>query len=371
MKNFLYIAFLLVLTLNAFTQEIPLGHAPAEHSAVLHINVKRVMNVLNVTEAERLLLIHLHQMLEQGDYQAIKKVFTETIPQLRESGFDIYNNIHDLVVSGDIKSQESVIIGLYGQFNRETFARLATDILNMQKYEQSTDIEVYYRPLDKIFIHYYSETTVLMAPSLENIRKAIQALKSGNNILGNIDFKTIYNRSDKNKAINIIAAIKMQQSPMQNQQDQGGGIGAGAGAMLLMFMQNLKGINITIDFPQTHRIYIKVFCKDPNTAASIGALVMQQLPMLVPTLTQELGKTNRKIALLSRGNQQDAERMRRLWSERYKKYILLLAVYAGNNNIRINNLGNDLTLQCTWPRNVVQNAIISSGIPFNLNLILK
>ena len=369
MKKMVYTLLVFILSTGAFAAEIPLGHAPESHSAVLHVNVKRVLNDINIPEAERILLSQLSQIMPENDFAPIQKVFKELLPQLRENGFDLYRNISDLVVSGDIQSQQSFIIGIYGQFVREAFMQIITQLLKLTKYEAATDIEMYYRPADNVYIHYYSETTVIIAGSPENIRLAVQTLKSGRNILNNPDFQNVYQRSDKDRAINIIGSINLPQGQMQNQQHQPGG--PGSMAMLMMFMQNLRGINITIDFPRIHRVYIKVFCKDPNTAATIGALVMQQMPMLAPTINQEIIKTNNEIARLSRITGNDYGIQEHILSLKYKKYILLLARYAGQNNIRIRNLGNDLVLECVWPRNVVQNAITNAGIPFNLNAILK
>lgn len=361
MKKIIILIFATFISINAFSQT-PVDYIPYNSDGLLHVNVSKIFGTINTDYLEEIILNQV-KILPSQIYDGAKKLFKEVLPQLKEAGFDLYKDLNHVLVTGRTKGSNTLLIVLKGNFTKEVFNKIFIEIARAKRISMFRQYEIY--KLGDTYIKFTNDNTLLLGARPHEIVRAVQTKKSGRDISNNPNYKYVYSRSPKNKALNIFYVVN--RIPQNEQRrNQGGQMG-----MLLMFLQNLKGISLTIDLPRNISINANIFCKDPNTAASIGMLIQQQLPNLPATVRAELVKTNREIAIQTRKVKQNVLGAgEKLLMLKYKKFFLLLASYA-SNKIRVITRGLQVFFNFTWPKSYMQRALTASRLNINLNRLLR
>jgi predicted metal-dependent hydrolase len=370
-KTALGLAIILTLSVSALAQEIPLSYVPADHQGIIHINSNKILSALNQESFEKRFLELAASTLASYDarYTAIKKVFTEILPKLKEAGFDFYRDLKSIVISGNILQGKNMLIRLEGNFSDEAVDYLFTKLFKMEKVSDkkySRGNAVAYKA---------SPTTLLVAPNESIISASLKAKKTGNNILRNPKFASVYAKSVKNKAINIIATVgyqmphrpRMRNSQGMMRQRRGG---ANSMGMIMMFLQNINGINISVDIPSMLSVHVRVFCKEPNTAAMIGNLLQQQIQLLPANLNNEIIKLDKKLASLQAKIETNPGYKNRIHFLKHKKAVLLILT-RGIKSFRVVTMGNNIYFDYYWPRNVIDEAMMKAELGYTLRDLLR
>ena len=356
---------IMVLTLSniALSRELPLSYIPKDHHLLVHINTKKILSPINPEGFERVLLRLASSVLSSREYNEFEKVFKQFLPALKNAGFDIYNDLSSIVFSGNTEGgNKSFLMQVKGNFTDEAFTFFCSNILKLKRISKGK-----YRQAD-LRIQLIGNHTILAAGSDKELAKALKAKETGSNILTNPKFAAIYAKSVKNKAINFIAALSMDQpARMRNSQYRRRG---GAFGSLMMFLTQIDGANISIDGPTFLSMHARVFCKTPNTAAMLGNLIQQQFQLMPQTIAGELARVNRTIAYLQKKANTSPRYKKRLFLQRHAKAAILISQY-GAKKYRVITMGKNLYFDFYWPRNIIEDAMRKAGLDYTLQDILR
>ncbi len=375
MKKALVIILSVFISISMFANNARLHHVPADHIGIFHVNYKKISRSVNTQEFERIVLKNFKILLDKYRYAQVLKVFKEILPGLKEAGFDIYNDIYDFVFSASIRGNTDMVVGVRGNFEKSIFSKFMNETaVAKSRIIQGRKIFIKGTGKETSYFHRYSKNLIIICPSLSAMFKSLKALRTGRNILSNRKFASLYRRSIKNKALNIILTLDKLAQVFSSSMRAGAGRRRGSNPMAALFaglVSNIDAVSINIDGPSRVSLNLKVYCKNPNVAAQIGMMAQQQLPNLPATLNQVIFKSNRKIAYLQRAIRKGKKYLQgRLLLEKHKKFFLLLFSYAGRR-IRVRTINTQVVINFYWPRSIINSSIRRAGLDYNLNRLLR